>query len=38
LYEKGDRVAAKKELQKALADHPGSTIEPRIKKLLGSLS
>jgi len=38
LYEKGDRVAAKKELQKALVTHPGSGIEPRIRKLLGSLS
>ncbi|MGP0071142.1 MAG: tetratricopeptide repeat protein [Bryobacteraceae bacterium] len=37
LYGKGDRVAAKKELQKALADHPESTIEPRIRTLLNSL-
>jgi len=38
LYEKGDQVAAKKELEKAMADHPGSSIKPRIMELLGKIS
>jgi tetratricopeptide (TPR) repeat protein len=38
LYQKGDQLAAKKELQRALATHPGSTIEPNIKQLLGRIS
>jgi tetratricopeptide (TPR) repeat protein len=38
LYQKGDQVAAKKELQKALATHPGSGLEPNIKQLLGRIS
>jgi len=38
LYQKGDHLAAKKELQRALASHPGSTLEPSIKQLLGKLS
>ncbi len=37
LYQKGDQMAAKKELQKALATHPGMTLEPSIKRLLGSI-
>ena len=37
LYGKGDRMGAKKELQKALASHPESNLEPRIKTLLGNL-
>ena len=37
LYEKGDHSGAKKELQKALASHPASSLEPGIKKLLGSI-
>ena len=35
LYQKGDHPAAKKELQRALASHPGSGLEPSIKALLG---
>jgi tetratricopeptide (TPR) repeat protein len=38
LYQKGDQMAAKKELQKALATHPGMTLEPSIKQLLGRIS
>jgi tetratricopeptide (TPR) repeat protein len=38
LYEKGDQAAAKKELQKAMADHPSASIMPRIKELLGKIS
>jgi tetratricopeptide (TPR) repeat protein len=37
LYEKGDHSGAKKELQKALATHPGSSLEPGIKQLLGNI-
>ncbi len=38
LLQKGDQTAAKKELLRALATHPGTTLEPSIKKLLGRLS
>lgn len=38
LYQKGDQMAAKKELQRALATHPGSSLEPSIKQLLGRIS
>jgi tetratricopeptide (TPR) repeat protein len=38
LYQNGDQVAAKKELQRALASHPRSNLEPSIKELLGKLS
>jgi tetratricopeptide (TPR) repeat protein len=38
LLQKGDQPAAKKELLKALATHPGLTLEPSIKRLLGRLS
>jgi tetratricopeptide (TPR) repeat protein len=38
LYQKGDHMAAKKELQRALASHPGSNLEPSIKQLLGKIS
>ncbi|HTB16813.1 MAG TPA: tetratricopeptide repeat protein [Bryobacteraceae bacterium] len=38
LYQKGDHTAAKKELQRALASHPGSNLEPSIKQLLGKIS
>jgi tetratricopeptide (TPR) repeat protein len=38
LYQKGDHVGAKKELQRALASHPGSNLEPSIKQLLGKIS
>ena len=37
-YEKGDKQAAKKELQAALADHPSSQEEQRIKELLSRMS
>lgn len=37
LYQKGDQPAAKKELLRALASHPKSTLEPSIKELLGKL-
>ncbi len=38
LYQKGDHMGAKKELQRALASHPGSSLEPSIKQLLGKVS
>jgi tetratricopeptide (TPR) repeat protein len=38
LYQKGDHPGAKKELQRALASHPGSNLEPSIKQLLGKIS
>jgi len=38
LYQKGDHLGAKKELQRALASHPGSALEPSIKQLLGKIS
>jgi len=37
LYQKGDHTGAKKELQRALASHPGSSLEPSIKQLLGKV-
>jgi Flp pilus assembly protein TadD len=37
LYEKGDKTAARRELQTALADHPGKQDEQRIKELLKKL-
>ena len=38
LYQKGDHPGAKRELQRALASHPGSNLEPSIKQLLGKVS
>jgi tetratricopeptide (TPR) repeat protein len=37
LYEKGDKAAARRELQTALADHPSRQDEERIKELLKKL-
>ena len=37
LYEKGDKVAARRELQTALADHPSRQDEQRINELLKKL-
>jgi tetratricopeptide (TPR) repeat protein len=38
LYERGDKAAARKELQTALADHPSKQDEQRIKELLAKSS
>ena len=38
LYQNGDHAGAKKELQRALASHPGTSLEPSIKALLGRIS
>lgn len=35
LYEKGDKAAARRELEAALADHPNTQEESRIRELLG---
>ena len=37
LFEKGDKAAAKKELQEALAAHPAPPDELRIKELLSKI-
>jgi tetratricopeptide (TPR) repeat protein len=38
LYQKGDRTAARKELQAALSDHPSPQDQQRIRELLQKLS
>ncbi len=38
LYQKGDKTGARKELQAALADHPSTQDERKIKELLSKLS